>query len=57
MTIDMTFETREKLFTKEAYEDGKKNAYMEMYREGFIPADVAANHMGVPVEELLTVKS
>ena len=34
MTIDMTFETRQKLFTKEAFEDGKAEGIEEGKKEG-----------------------
>lgn len=59
MTLDMTFEAREKIFRKEEYEDGfaegkaegKAEAYINLLKEGLITANVAAEKMGCSVEE------
>ena len=63
MTIDMTFETRQKLFTKEAYEDGKAEGIEEgkeegkamllkaMLKDGTITIEKAAEYAEMPVDE------
>lgn len=40
MTIDMTFEAREKIFTEEAYNDGKKDGIEKGIEQGIIQATV-----------------
>lgn len=60
MTLDMTFEAREKIFRKEEYEDGfndgraegSSEAYIKLVKEGIITASVAAEHIGCTVEEV-----
>ena len=51
MTIDMTFETRQKLFTKEAYEDGKAEGkamlLKAMLKDGTITIEKAAEGEGI----------
>ena len=67
MTIDMTFETRQKLFTKEAYEDGKAEGKEEgkaegkamllkaMLKDGTITIEKAAEYADMSVDELKKV--
>ena len=56
MTIDMTFETRQKLFTKEAYEDGKAEGKAMLLKaqinDGLITIEKAAEYAEMPVDEL-----
>ena len=55
MTIDMTFETRQKLFTKEAYEDGKAEGKAMLLKaqikDGLITIEKAAEYADMPVDE------
>ena len=59
MTIDMTFETRQKLFTKEAFEDGKAEGKAEgkamllkaQIKDGLITIEKAAEYADMPVDE------
>ncbi|MDO4966657.1 MAG: hypothetical protein Q4E51_08105 [Lachnospiraceae bacterium] len=63
MTIDMTFETRQKLFTKEAYEDGiaegkeegKAMLLKAMLKDGTITIEKAAEYADMSVDELKKV--
>ena len=59
MTLDMTFEAREKIFRKEEREEGLREglkagemrAYIHMYNKGVISAELAAEELGLSVEE------
>ena len=50
MTIDMTFEAREKIFRKEEREEGRAEAYIEMYNNGLISREVAEQYIGSNLE-------
>lgn len=63
MTLDMTFEAREKIFRKEEREEGiqeglreglkqgEARAYIHMFNKGLISAESAAEELGISVEE------
>jgi len=55
MTIDMTFEAREKIFRKEEYEEGlaegKINTLISLVKNKAIDIATAAGYAGMPIEE------
>lgn len=55
MTIDMTFETRQKLFSKEAFEDGKAEGkamiLKALFKDGTITIEKAAEYADMSVDE------
>lgn len=69
MTIDMTYEAREKIFTKAAYEDGREEGIKEgikegklliaidLVKDGVYSVEQGAEKAGISVEEFESVMS